>query len=61
MQQWLSRRAVLVEALLEVTELLIIMRLTGMDTTQVQADADRIAKRLMRVNRKIENELDQNP
>ncbi|CAB4153065.1 hypothetical protein UFOVP609_42 [uncultured Caudovirales phage] len=60
MQQWLSKRAVLVEALTEVTELLIIMRLAGMDTTRVEDDATRIAKRLMRVNRRIEDGLDQN-
>ena len=59
MQDLLSKRAVLLEALTEVTELLLYMRMAGLDTEDVAKDAARISKRLLKISRKIEHGLDQ--
>lgn len=58
MQDLLSKRAVLLSALTEVTELLIYYRIAGLATEDIAKDAARISKRLLKVNRKIEDGLD---
>jgi hypothetical protein len=59
MQNLLSKRQILIEALNEVVELLLIMKLAGLDTKLIQKDANRIAKRLATVNERLEHEFDQ--
>jgi hypothetical protein len=60
MQDLLSKRAVLLAALTEVTELLIYYKVAGLGTEDIARDAARISKRLLKVNQRIEDGLDQN-
>jgi hypothetical protein len=59
MQNELSKRQLLIRAFNDVVELLLVMKMAGLDTRNIESDAIRIARRLAELNERLENELDQ--